>query len=662
MKNDVLLRLVALITVGLLSVSVCVAQPAGPPQGPPAPAAPPAKPGPLDTQRTVPSKPVSPVAPSEAGEPQKDQPAALEGTATAGQAEFLELPIDADAGAETDNTVSIMLDDVEMLNVVRMFTRISGANIIATPSNLQGRVTVNLTDVEWKPALESILDMHNLSLMEKTPGSGVYAIVPKPEGAPEPMVVETIFLDYTTVQEVSSVIKAMLIEGSSVSEFASRNALVIKTTAANLSEIKLLIEVIDILGEQICIETKFMELSDEASKKLGIRWDSLDEFGVRLGAGPFSYGRSVNREKDRRTTVAQSDSRTDADNSWRNRGSVDNSSEYYDMDNDQIEKTTYAYLDLDNDGLFTSAGEVIAEVTPTRTVQDTDDSGRNITTDILRTDVTTYDMLDHFNRTIAEQQAAILDVDSFNIVLSALKKTDGVTVISNPKIIVANGATNAFFSVGEREPIIKTTIETATADSPERIIAELDTSINTEYIKEGYLETGIDLRVIPVVKTDDLIEAEITPSLRRMIGSKVVEDNSWPIISVKEIRTRFTLKSGQTVAIGGLTDTKDDKRVSKIPLLGDIPLLGKYLFSHTQEVKKQIETIIFVTLSLAQPHSLIEETGIPEQAELVHKKMIQGKRRREKFEGELQLIREAAEAESAKRAEKVKNRLLKRKK
>jgi len=137
------------------------------------------------------------------------------------------------------------------------------------------------------------------------------------------------------------------------------------------------------------------------------------------------------------------------------------------------------------------------------------------------------------------------------------------------------------------------------------VVAQLDNALNTEFIKNGYLETGISLIVAPVVKTDDMIEATIQPKLVRNLNQdKTVTleggfQNSWPRIAMKEITTKFTLRSGQTVAIGGLTDTTDSKTVKKIPLLGDIPLIGKYLFSHTADTKRQVETIILAASGLS---------------------------------------------------------------
>jgi type II secretory pathway component GspD/PulD (secretin) len=120
--------------------------------------------------------------------------------------------------------------------------------------------------------------------------------------------------------------------------------------------------------------------------------------------------------------------------------------------------------------------------------------------------------------------------------------------------------------------------------------------------------------------------------------------NAWPRISVKEISTKFTLQSGQTVAIGGLTDTEESKSVTKIPLLGDIPLIGRYLFSHTRDVKNQIETVVLVTLSLADPTSLQDDAGMPAGARLAPRKIIQTRTEEKEFEKDLQKIKAAAVA------------------
>jgi type II secretory pathway component GspD/PulD (secretin) len=554
----------------------------------------------------------------------------LTAQATGETEEFTPLPITAPAegtpdGTNTANLITIALDNVELIDVVRMFSRIANANIIATPTNLTARVTANLDGVEWRPALSSILSMYNLALIERPQGSGVYSITPQAADAPEPMLVETIFLDYTTVDEVLPVIEKMLFTGGSVSTFASRNAMVIRSTESNLSEMRIVVKNIDIQSQQVCIETQFMELNDSAIKQIGIRWDSLEQLGVGLQAGPF-----VSQQSKERVT-----SRTDALKRTDSRASSDPLSASYDMYGNQFQAQTVSITERP-DGSFIES----YSIEPTREIKKSVDLTQDASLDIA----------DTFTRTITESSAAILNVDSLNVVLSALKKTDGVSIVSNPKVIVANGTTNAFFRVGQREPIIKRTIKRGTQDSPgDEVTANLDTSTTTDYIRDGYLHTGIELRVVPTVKVDHLIEAQIEPSLRRKTGDKEVDGNTWPIISVKEIKTKFTLKSGQTVAIGGLTDTTDGKRTSKIPLLGDIPILGKYLFSHTRDEKSQVETIIFVSLTLVEPQDLTDDEGIPQRAELVHKERIKSDLRKQESDQEIKELQKAAKELEAKR-------------
>ena len=530
----------------------------------------------------------------------------LTGDPTAGTTGIVEATVDEEA-----DLISVTLNDVPLTDVVKMFTRISGANIIATSSNLQGTVTANLTDVAWYPAMTTILKEHNLTL-EKSPDAEIYRIVPVPADAPEPQIVRTMFLKYTTVPEILPVIKGILIAEGMVQGFPSRNALVVRSTAQNLSDVETLLMEIDVQSKQVCIETKFLEISDEAGKKLGIRWDSLDEFGVKLQAGPYSTQTDVTRNKSRVDTYTR----------WHDRATVDTVKEEFDRYGDQV----------DSSGGFhpNPEGGFDQGAFPARVIADTIDSGEE----------TERKVIDTFNKAIQESQAAILEVDSLNVVLSALKKTDGVSIISNPKILVDNGATNATIKVGRREPIIRVEVQRGTQDRPgDKETAELATEINTDFITEGYLETGMNLQVVPVVKTDDLIEARINPSLRRWVADKEVAGNSWPIVDVKEISTQFTLRSGQTVAIGGLIDTADSKRTSRIPVLGSIPLVGKYLFSHDEDFKSQIELIIFVTLSLAQPDTLFEESGIPDEAKLIHQRMIQTRAEQQQFQQDLEQIK-----------------------
>ncbi len=511
---------------------------------------------------------------------------------------FPELERGSTIPADEPSLITISLDDVELIDVVRMFSRIAAANIIADPEILTARVTVNLDNVEWRPALSSILSMHGLALVERPQGSGVFTVLDQPPDAPVPMTTETIFLNYTTVDDVRPVVDSMRSSGSSLSVFPSRNAMVLRDTENNINEIRNIIDNIDILARQVVVETQFIELDDSAAKELGIRWDSLQALDFTFQANPiFRTARESERLRSREDTLSRSDDRR-----------LTESSEFQ--------------------------TDVFGETVGSRIQGGSSDRSQTARSDL--TESTT--------RTVASASQAVLNMSDFNMVMSALKSSEGVSIVSNPKIIVTSGSTNAFFSVGNREPIIRTETERGSLDSPRDVTSvRLDTDIDTDFIRGGYLNTGIELLVVPTVKTDDLIEALITPSLRRKLRDKTAPDGTtFPEIAVKEIRTHFTLKSGQTVAIGGLTDTRESQQTSKVPLLGDIPIIGKYLFSHTQNVKQQEETIIFVTLSLADPAEILHDEGMPQNAHLARQREIRDRMRRLEIQQELEDLRRAA--------------------
>lgn len=560
--------------------------------------------------------------------------------------EFLELPGEKDSltaelypeeperedvgGADESNLISITLDDVEMVDVVRMFTRISGANIIAAPSNLVGRVTVNLTEVEWQPALESILDMHGLALVEKTPGSRVYSITRRQAGAPEPMRVETFFLSYATVDTVEPVVKTVLVPSGTISKFASQNALVVKSTANNLGEIRQLVLDLDQLREQVFLEAKFMELNDEARRDIGVDWGILQAYGI--SANNLAWSKSE--------TKTWSDSRIDGISRNDNRSNVDRIDERYDLDNEQYEESTTTFLESPPD-----SGNYLSEtrITPTRTITDTIGTGQSIGSSISS----------EFGKSIEEVRTALLGADDFRIILSALKQLNGVTVISNPKIIVANNET-ATIHIGEKEPNIRGTVTAGQQGQANTTTYSLD-------VDEPYFNFGISVDVTPTVNTASNITVDITPKLTRFLRDKLAPDGTtYPVTTTKEIKTVFAMESGKTAAIGGLTETQQRDVEKKVPLLGDIPLIGKYLFSHESSQMVQQETIIFVTVELAMPDSIQRETGLPEDTELVRKRLIRSKVERAAFEADLQELREATDDKALETTSKSKARLLKR--
>ncbi len=523
----------------------------------------------------------------------------VSGTATNMDVATETVPVDSFQSSEKQNLISVALDDVPLQDVVRLFTKISGANIIASSTNLQGKVTVNLQDVEWKPALDSILDMYSLMVIEKVPASSIYSVTVKPPGAADPMISQSIFLNHAQVSNVAAIVTRMLVKEGIVSAFPNANALVIRSTAANISEIRKVVEEIDLPRQQVYIEAKFLELTDEAIKDLGINWQVLEGYGVGLATMSQTLTDSRSKFNGQRTGLGTVDSDLRAAGASSpgvpGSGATDSRS---------------------SKDVLTSGNSLSLSDTTLNGLQSTvsSSSGRDVSDTISKSANYSRESERIAGQHLSDVRTAVLSADDFRVVLSALQQINGISVVSNPKIIVANEET-ANIKIGNKEPNIKGTVTPGQQGQANTTTYALDEKL-------PYFQYGITVDVTPTINSQGNIRVNIVPTLSRFISNKTSPDNNtYPITSEKTIKTSFSLESGKTAAIGGLTETEERDEVKKVPLLGDIPLIGKYLFTHTHKRRTQTETIIFVTVGLANPKTLQRDEGLPEDTTLTQKHM-----------------------------------------
>jgi type IV pilus assembly protein PilQ len=526
-------------------------------------------------------------------------PESVSGTATNMDVATETVPVDSFPSSEKQNLISVALDDVPLQDVVRLFTKISGANIIASSTNLQGKVTVNLQDVEWKPALDSILDMYSLMVIEKVPASSIYSVTVRPPGAADPMISQSIFLNHAQVSNVAAIVTRMLVKDGIVSAFPNANALVIRSTAANINEIRKVVEEIDLPRQQVYIEAKFLELTDEAIKDLGINWQVLEGYGVGLA------------------TISQTltDSRSKFNGQRTGLGTVDSDLRAAGASSPGVPGSGATDSRSSKD-VLTSGNSLSLSDTTLNGLQSTvsSSSGRDVSDTISKSANYSRESERIAGQHLSDVRTAVLSADDFRVVLSALQQINGISVVSNPKIIVANEET-ANIKIGNKEPNIKGTVTPGQQGQANTTTYALDEKL-------PYFQYGITVDVTPTINSQGNIRVNIVPTLSRFISNKTSPDNNtYPITSEKTIKTSFSLESGKTAAIGGLTETEERDEVKKVPLLGDIPLIGKYLFTHTHKRRTQTETIIFVTVGLANPKTLQRDEGLPEDTTLTQRHM-----------------------------------------
>ena len=464
--------------------------------------------------------------------------------------------------------VSLSYTDVNLADVVKMLAQTADANIII-PDGMDELVSANLNDVHWREALNVILSDKGYILVERS--SGIYTITTQDKMAAEPLSSEYIDLQFITAEAALPAVQSLLLSSNArVTAIPQTNVLVLSETAGRIQEIKGMLQRVDRPRRQVFIEAKFVELNDSAIQDLGINWQVLQGYTVRATGLSSEYERV--------------DSRSTQDAQVYSNGS--SSGRLISTDNVDDTNST----DVSSSGTSTTDALI---------------QGRNFdnydtATGVLSTIPTTEQMV---------TKKAVLSADDFALTLSALQQLDGTRIVSNPKMLVANGQT-ATIHVGTNEPNVQA-----------NYVQNDSGSGNYVYSLDGFIEIGVKLEVTPVISTDKNITISIIPELSRLIGEKVVGGDvnlSYPITQIRRINTEFAVESGKTVAIGGLTQTQDQEEVNKIPLLGDLPIIGKYLFTHTSTTQVQDEIIIFVTVESMESGNLNEEDGIPEHGSLIY--------------------------------------------
>ncbi|MFH1902890.1 MAG: secretin and TonB N-terminal domain-containing protein [Candidatus Omnitrophota bacterium] len=179
----------------------------------------------------------------------------------------------------------------------------------------------------------------------------------------------------------------------------------------------------------------------------------------------------------------------------------------------------------------------------------------------------------------------IYENSPLTIKIKALETAGKANILSNPRIMTLDNYP-AVIMVGERYPIMTTTT-TLSGTTP----------ITTGSLSH-YEPIGISLRVIPHVNQEGAVEMVLHPEITSL-GASVISGTgvgvlTLPRINSREADTTVTVKNGQTAVIGGLLTNETKVTFSKIPFLGDIPILG-YLFKRTKKEPKKVELLIFIT-------------------------------------------------------------------
>ena len=169
--------------------------------------------------------------------------------------------------------------------------------------------------------------------------------------------------------------------------------------------------------------------------------------------------------------------------------------------------------------------------------------------------------------------------------VEAMEQKGLVEVLAEPNLLAANGKKASFLAGGEYPyPVVQ------------------GTSSGSAAVTIMFKEYGVRLSFLPTVTPRGTINMQLLSEVSSLDFTNAVEVSGFevPAIDTRNVKTEVELGEGQSFAIGGLLDNRENETFQKIPFIGSIPILGKFFQSETRS-KTNTELIVIVTPEIVAP-------------------------------------------------------------
>ncbi len=546
----------------------------------------PAKSAPPDTATTTVQ--VTTTAPAAAPAPEdvsvKEAPAPTGATATKGH-----------------DTLSVDFPDEEIRNILRNVAELFDLNIVI-PETLQGKTSVKLHDVTWRQIFQVVLTPVGYTFIED---GNIIKIVSNESLTQEPVSTEIFVINYAKAADIQPTLSSLVdaTAGGKIVIDGRTNSLVITERPSRMKRIRPVIEELDRPTDQVMIESKFVEISNNDIKNIGVNWSSLSGFSV-VGSngqtGLYQYANSYGSTNANGANLTNGNTTgTTTGNSTAtngNSGTTLSSGSTNSTNNSTTNGTpTNTSSTGTNSSISTTIGNTVTTAV-TNAVTGTVNSALNLTQSTQGGGSSTNAI------------SAVFSSDQFKLVLSALQQLNNAKIVSNPTVVTLNN-TEASINVGQQYPIPSYTFNQQTG--------------TFEVSGFIYKDIGIILKVTPQVNARGFIKLTLSPEVSQNQGTTSfggASGASIPIIGTRKVMTQVSLKDGYTMGIGGLISTNFNRGVSKVPLLGDIPLIG-YLFKQRTDNNVVDNLVIFITAkTISAEGAPVEQVFNSEEVRAFHLK------------------------------------------
>lgn len=179
-------------------------------------------------------------------------------------------------------------------------------------------------------------------------------------------------------------------------------------------------------------------------------------------------------------------------------------------------------------------------------------------------------------------------IPNVGMIIQAYSKKTGFDILSTPQILTLDNK-EAKILVGENIPYLTSSR-----------ITEDETVVNSY----GYKDVGIELTITPYIGTENNLKLDIYQKVTKLVPTAT--GTELPVTTIRETKTSVSVDDGSTIVIGGLIRDDSTKVLHKVPLLGDIWILGA-LFRRTEEKVERRNLLIFITPYIIREKAKIEE-------------------------------------------------------
>ena len=164
--------------------------------------------------------------------------------------------------------------------------------------------------------------------------------------------------------------------------------------------------------------------------------------------------------------------------------------------------------------------------------------------------------------------------------LDLLKRNGAANILSEPSVLCTNNKESEIY-VGQTRSILTQAQQSTTGTS----------NVVNNYSRE---DIGLTLKVKPRLSSNNKVTLEIETVIEDVLDNESPSADR-PTTTKRKVKTNAIVNNGETIILGGLIKTAGGKGIQKIPLLGDIPILGELFFTHTSDLSRETNVVIYLT-------------------------------------------------------------------